>query len=110
VKKTLKEPETAMGKLMQFVNELELVLHPRVIHGLKQAVWDARTEMAQDAKNQVFSKEMQELELFLERFRGDIVLYTAGGATPRFLWQMRPLLAKIIELYGNGSQNIPEKL
>jgi len=94
------EPTTKVGKLMMFVEQLEVILHPNVIQGFKQAVWDARTEMAQEARDQVFSRELQELQPLLDDFRNTIVRYSSGGYSPRLLWHMRPLLKKIIELYG----------
>lgn len=93
-------PETAELKLMYFVRELETFLHPRVTEALTKLVWDCRTEFAKAAKDQVFSKEMQELEPILERYRRDIILFTQGGADAKHLWHLRPLFAKIIELYG----------
>jgi len=105
MKKEKKEPETKMGKLMWFINEMETFLHPRVGEALKKYVWDARTEMAQEAKDQVFSKEMQILEQLLEKYRADIRLFYRGGYNGRLLWHMRPLLKKIIELYGADSDH-----
>lgn len=94
---------------MTYVDQLELILNPKVLNGFRQAVWDARTEMAQDAKNLVFNQEMQELQPFLELYRNAISRYTSGGyQSQRQLWHMRPLLKKIIELYGKPSNNIPE--
>jgi hypothetical protein len=69
----------------------------------KKAVWDARTEMAKEAKDQKISKELQELEPVLMEYRNRISLFTSGGDRSKLLWHMRPLLRKIIELYGNQS-------
>jgi hypothetical protein len=87
---------------MAFIDGMDVFLHPRIMDALKMHVWEARTEMAQDARDQKISKDLQELEPLLERFRNSIRDYTKGGAIPhRLLWHMRPVLGKIIELYGN---------
>lgn len=90
---------------MYFVQELEVFMHPRITEALTKLVWDCRTEFAKAAKaakDQVFSKEMLELQPLLERYRKDIILFTQGGASARHLWHLRPLFAKIIELYGKN--------
>jgi len=105
-KKPEKGPVSKMAFLMAYVEQLEVFLHPRVIQGFKQAVWDARTEMAQEAKGQVFSREMQELQPLLEDYRKSIQIYSESRSA-RHLWHMRPLLKKILELYGKPAENIP---
>jgi hypothetical protein len=106
--KRQKEPQSAMAKLMMFIDNMDLFLHPRIMDGLKKAVWDARTEMAQEARDQKISLELQELEPWLERYKDAIAGYYNGGACQKYLWHMRPLLAKIIELYGKKSTKTAE--
>lgn len=99
-----------MAKLMSFIEEMGTFLHPRVTEALKVRVWAARSEMAREAMDQKVSPSLQQLEPFLEHYRKDIEHFSAGGWKKAYLWHMRPLMAKIIELYGKPSQNIPEKL
>ncbi len=99
-------PKSKVQQLIAFVEEMELLLHPNVITAWKKLVWDARTEMAQAAKDQVFSKEMQELEPLLEYYRRDIILFTKGGASAKHLWHFRPIMQKIIELYGRQDPDV----
>ncbi|HET6255838.1 MAG TPA: hypothetical protein VFE32_17305 [Puia sp.] len=101
MKKKEQPPKTKMGQLMMFIDQMDLFLHPRIMDALKKAVWEARTEMAQEALDQKISRELQELEPFLKRYRDSIQIYSSGSAPARLLWHMRPLLQKIIELYGN---------
>lgn len=95
-----KPPMSAVGKLMFFVDELEIVLHPRVIGGFKQAVWDARTEMAKEARDQKVSQELQQLEPVLNNFRQSLNIYR--DSSPDYEFYLKPVIKKIIELYGKG--------
>ena len=107
-KKADDSPKTAVGKLMFFIEGLEAVLHPRIMDAMKKLVWDARTELAQEAKNQLFSPEMQELEPLLNQYR-DAMTTFGNVSRPQPVWHMRPIIEKIIQLYAKGSENIPKK-
>ena len=98
-------PKSKVGQLMYFIRGMDVFLHPRIIEALEKKVWEARTEMAQEARDQKISRELQELEPLLELYRRDIVNYTKGGAPVRHLWHLRPVFAKIIELYGKQTEN-----
>lgn len=90
---------TEVQKLNYFIDEMDTFLHPRVTDALKRLVNRATSEIYQKAKDVKISRELQELEPLLESFRDSILRYGSEGYGPRFLWHLRPVFKKIIELY-----------
>lgn len=101
-KKTPEPPKTAVGNLMYFFEELSTFVHPRITEAMKKLVWDARTEMAKEAKDQVFDQDLQALEPLLKEYRESMRRY-GTTSRPQHIWHMRPIIQKIIDSYGPGT-------
>ncbi len=97
------DPKSAVGSLMMFIDNMDLFLHPRIMEGLKKAVWDARTEMAKEVRDQKFSQELQELEPVLQIYKQSVAIYKESR--PNHFFHLRPVIRKIIELYGTSCRD-----
>lgn len=91
-------PRSKYDELSHHLDILNKILAPELIGGIRKLVSEAIGEIRQQAKDERMRPELQQLEPLLELFRDSIRFY--GDSKPnRYLWRMRPVIKKIIEVY-----------
>jgi hypothetical protein len=100
MKKKPVQPQSEYQKLMYFIDQMDAFLAPRIMDALKIQIGKAMTERDQEDKEKLVSPKLLALQPHFESFEQSMRIY--GDYTPRrFLWHLRPLFKKVIEIYGN---------
>lgn len=103
--------KTGVEQFFFLVGQLQLFLKPSIADALMKAGHEMREELFQAAVKELL--EDKELELMFKVFSPmlrdyrDMLKIYSSATPPRNLWHLRPIIRKIIELYGPKD---PDKL
>jgi hypothetical protein len=85
------------------IEGLEMVLHPNIIRSLKEQLGKVYAEFKKEAQEEIYSKELLQLQPLLEEYKKGLVMYYeqgSGGGPIAAKMQMKKIIETIVKLYG----------